>query len=61
MRNILCKLTDIKPLLLFVAIIASPSWAEVNNPQVMLSTEKGDIVVELFPKQAPITVDNFVK
>ena len=61
MRNILCKLTVIKLLLLFVAIIASPSWAEVSNPQVMLSTEKGDIVVELFPKQAPITVDNFVK
>ena len=27
----------------------------------MLTTEKGDIVIELFPQQAPITVDNFVK
>ena len=52
MRNILYKLVVIKLTLLFVA---SPSWTENNNPQVMLNTEKGDIVVELFPKQAPIT------
>ena len=31
-----------------------------NNPRVVLKTEKGDIVLELFEDQAPDTVGNFV-
>lgn len=31
-----------------------------NNPRVVLKTEKGDIVLELFEDQAPGTVGNFV-
>ena len=58
MHNFLYKLAVIKIALLFTA---SQCWAENNNPQVILNTEKGDIVIELFPQQAPITVDNFVK
>lgn len=32
-----------------------------DNPRVELKTEMGDIVVELFPKAAPASVDNFIK
>ena len=32
-----------------------------ENPRVKLSTEMGDIVVELFADKAPISVDNFIK
>lgn len=31
-----------------------------ENPAVVLSTSKGDITVELFPEQAPVTVENFL-
>jgi len=31
------------------------------NPRVKLATEKGDIILELFPAKAPISVDNFIK
>ena len=31
-----------------------------NNPEVVIETNFGEIVVELFPDQAPITVDNFL-
>ncbi|MGB2044685.1 MAG: peptidylprolyl isomerase [Porticoccaceae bacterium] len=58
MHNFLYKLGVIKLALLFTATL---SWSENNNPQVMLNTEKGEIIIELFPQQAPITVDNFVK
>jgi cyclophilin family peptidyl-prolyl cis-trans isomerase len=32
----------------------------VHNPRVVLETNLGNIVIELFPSQAPITVDNFL-
>ena len=31
-----------------------------NNPRVRIETELGDIVLELYPEQAPITVGNFL-
>ena len=31
-----------------------------NNPQVVLETSKGKIVIELYPDKAPITVKNFL-
>ena len=34
---------------------------DAANPQVILETDSGTIVVELFPKEAPITVENFLK
>ncbi|MBP7126088.1 peptidyl-prolyl cis-trans isomerase [Myxococcota bacterium] len=30
------------------------------NPQVLIQTTKGDVTVELFPDQAPKTVENFL-
>jgi len=32
-----------------------------DNPHIMLRTELGDIVLELYPKRAPITVENFLR
>jgi cyclophilin family peptidyl-prolyl cis-trans isomerase len=47
--------------LLFTLLASGFSQAAQDNPQVELKTEMGDIVVELFPKAAPVSVDNFVK
>ena len=43
--------------------LSSPSNAETQQglPKVQLQTELGNIVIELFPQAAPITVDNFLK
>jgi peptidyl-prolyl cis-trans isomerase A (cyclophilin A) len=35
--------------------------AQNPNPIVVISSTKGDIVVELYPEQAPVTVANFLK
>ncbi|MCI0331158.1 MAG: peptidylprolyl isomerase [candidate division Zixibacteria bacterium] len=41
---------------------ATPSTSlGTSNPQVILETDSGTIVLELFPKEAPITVENFLK
>lgn len=32
-----------------------------NNPKINIATELGDIIIELFPDQAPITVTNFLR
>jgi len=32
-----------------------------TNPQVSLHTSKGDIVIELYPNKAPVSVDNFLQ
>jgi peptidyl-prolyl cis-trans isomerase A (cyclophilin A) len=32
-----------------------------QNPQLLISTELGDIIVELYPDKAPLTASNFLK
>jgi len=32
-----------------------------HNPHILIQTDLGDIVVELYPQQAPITVNNFLR
>jgi cyclophilin family peptidyl-prolyl cis-trans isomerase len=42
--------------------LAMPEGAAAQtNPQVLIKTTRGDIVVELYPAKAPVTVDNFLK
>ena len=42
--------------------LAVPEGAAAQtNPQVLIKTSKGEIVVELYPAKAPITVENFLK
>jgi cyclophilin family peptidyl-prolyl cis-trans isomerase len=36
------------------------SDAAAANPKVLLKTSKGDITIELYPDQAPVTVKNFL-
>ena len=55
-RSVVFILLMLAPLKLFAAVEMSSV-----NPQVKLETEKGDIVLELFPKKAPVSVDNFIK
>ncbi len=40
---------------------ALPAWAAGPNPQVLLKTSMGDIVIELYPEKAPKTVENFLE
>jgi peptidyl-prolyl cis-trans isomerase A (cyclophilin A) len=46
--------------LLFSLVVPEGASAQAN-PQVLIKTSKGDIVVELYPAKAPATVDNFLK
>lgn len=39
----------------------APSKAGASNPRVKLETSMGDIVIELNPQKAPITVKNFLR
>lgn len=48
--------------LLVVALLASsPSWGDTDKPRVHLKTDLGPIVLELFPEEAPKTVENFLQ
>lgn len=44
-----------------VASAAEEEGEKKENPVVIIKTNKGDITVELFAKEAPITVENFLK
>ena len=39
----------------------TPETPKEENPMVILKTSKGDITIELFEKEAPVTVANFLK
>lgn len=47
------------PLVLLCQAFSTAAFSE--NPQVKLHTDMGDIVLELYPEQAPVSVDNFIK
>lgn len=49
-----------KHFLLAVLAIAICSAAHAANPQVELKTNRGTIVIELYPDKAPATVENFL-
>lgn len=42
-------------------LFATVTWAATNNPRVILETNKGNIVLELYPDKAPRTVANFLQ
>ena len=47
---------------LLLSLSAVPEGASAQaNPQVLIKTSKGEIVVELYPATAPATVENFLK
>ncbi|BCB28024.1 peptidyl-prolyl cis-trans isomerase [Sulfurimicrobium lacus] len=47
-------------LLSILALLASFSAQSATNPQVMIKTNLGEMVVELYPQKAPKTVENFL-
>lgn len=40
---------------------AAPYTSSQSTPKVVIETTKGDVTIELFPNQAPITVNNFLQ
>jgi len=46
---------------LFMSLAVPEGAAAQANPQVLIKTTKGEIVVELYPAKAPATVENFLK
>jgi cyclophilin family peptidyl-prolyl cis-trans isomerase len=44
-----------------VCFLSNSLVAKAENPRVVLETSMGEIEIELFEKDAPITVENFVK
>ncbi|KAA0875938.1 peptidyl-prolyl cis-trans isomerase [Nitrincola tapanii] len=46
-------------LILLVSLLLSPAWAD--NPKVRFETSLGQIDIELFAKEAPLTVENFLR
>lgn len=50
-----------KLMLALVIGLSTLSHAEQGLPKVLLQTDLGDIIIELFPNAAPVTVDNFLK
>lgn len=49
-------------------VVAFQTWAflgtsevQAENPRVLLETSLGDVEIELYEKEAPITVENFLK
>ena len=46
---------------LLISMAVPEGAAAQANPQVLIKTSKGEIVLELYPAKAPITVENFLK
>lgn len=51
----------LQSLLLGAVLAVASVTASAANPQVKMQTGKGDIVIELYPDQAPATVKNFLR
>jgi cyclophilin family peptidyl-prolyl cis-trans isomerase len=60
------EIHTMKQLIVFLTVmsfslsVASAQQA-TGNPQVILHTSRGDIRLELFPKEAPLSVENFLQ
>ncbi|UCG47020.1 MAG: peptidylprolyl isomerase [Phycisphaerales bacterium] len=51
-------------LILLFSAVCAPAWAPaggLNTPKVVIQTNFGDIGLELYAEQAPVTVDNFLQ
>ena len=50
-----------KKIFAIIALLSIFAVAKNSNPEVILHTNRGDIVLKLFPKVAPLAVENFIK
>ncbi|MEN8128476.1 MAG: peptidylprolyl isomerase [Planctomycetota bacterium] len=46
--------------LILVSVAVRPAADAAQNPHIMLETNFGNITIELYPEDAPVTVDNFL-
>lgn len=47
--------------LVFIFVLLLPLYTQAANPQVLIKTNLGDILVELYEQEAPVTVANFLQ
>ncbi|WP_432758397.1 peptidylprolyl isomerase [Thiomicrospira microaerophila] len=47
-------------LTLMVSLFFSSWTVKAENPQVLIETNKGSMIIELYPNEAPISVENFL-
>jgi cyclophilin family peptidyl-prolyl cis-trans isomerase len=47
-------------ILAVVAAVEGPAWAQSKNPVVVITTNLGDITIELDQAKAPLSVENFL-
>jgi len=50
----------VKPIF-FLLLFLLASGSGFNNPEIIIRTEYGDIIAELYPEKAPATVANFLR
>ena len=50
-----------KKLIVFLSLTTLLISCKQNNPRVIIETNLGDITLELYEKQAPITTQNFIR
>ncbi len=50
-----------RALILSLALLFAESTLAQDNPVVVMDTNKGQVTIELFADQAPITVENFLR
>jgi|TARA_B110000503_G_scaffold85949_1_gene130890 peptidyl-prolyl cis-trans isomerase A (cyclophilin A) len=48
------------PIIFVVILLALPCYAEKNPLQVSLTTNLGEMLLELYPESSPVTVKNFL-
>ena len=56
-------MNQILTVVMIIAVVAGTTMAQEKstpNPQVVMETSKGEIVLELYPDKAPLTVKNFL-
>jgi hypothetical protein len=59
MQKKITKFTSIGLVLLAITSSIAVKTAMADNPQVVVSTSQGEIIIELLPKFAPRHVQNF--
>lgn len=49
-----------KKVFILLALVTCAGFVQAQNPKVTMETNQGTVVIELYPEQAPITVENFL-
>ena len=45
----------------FVLLLGLVTVQAAGNPQVKMQTSEGDVIIELYPDKAPVSVENFLR